>query len=74
MIGSVKLSMSVADLVREEAAKFGVAVADSDFDLIVWEHTGYPCFWATTPELPTPEAVFRSQIREWAQAASKGKK
>lgn len=62
---------SIGEAAKEEALKFGVVLKDDDLEHVIWEHTGYPCFWPISEANPTPEACFRSQVREWAEKESK---
>lgn len=38
---------------------------DDFISFVLWEHTGYPCFWSTSAEYPTPEAVCRKQLEDF---------
>ena len=61
--------MTLADVVKEECLKVGVTVKDDDLEYIIWEQTGYPCFWPDGTK--TPEENFRTQVREWAETQVK---
>lgn len=56
---------TLQDVVREEAAKYKVTLTDEQVEHVIWEETGYPCFWPNPSS--TPEDNFRTQIREWAK-------
>ena len=58
--------MTVLEAVKEEAAKFWLALTDEEAEWVLWEYTGYPCFWPISEVTPTPEACLRQQVREWA--------
>lgn len=58
--------MIIGDVVREEATKAGKTVLDDDIEFIVWEFTGYPCFWPDSTK--TPEENFRAQLSEYFNA------
>ena len=46
-----KWSKPLAEIVYEEAAKCGIPI-DKKLDIteILWNETGYPCFWDGDPE------------------------
>lgn len=55
---------TVQQVVREEAAKFGFnAVTDDEIETVVWNYTGYPCFWSDASI--SPEENFRKQLGEF---------
>lgn len=54
---------TIGDVVRSEAVASGRVVADDQIEHIVWEFTGYPCFWPDSAK--TPEENFRAQLREY---------
>lgn len=57
--------MTVADVVREVAAEFGRTLTDDQLEYVLWEETGYPCFWPDSTK--TPEENLRAQVREFFQ-------
>ena len=61
------VTVTIFEVMREEALKSKIVLSDADAEHVLWEHTGYPCFWGVSEELPTVEDVLRSQVREWAQ-------
>ncbi len=34
-------------------------------DFVLWEYTGYPCFFYLTKDYPTPISRLRKQLREF---------
>ena len=65
--------MSTAlEVVKEEAAKYGLNLDDKEADYVAREHTGYPSFWPDGTK--TPEENMRQQVREWAEVESKKRK
>ena len=60
--------MNVGEVIREEAAKVGVTLTDEEVEHVLWEHTGYPCFWPIDELHPTPADAFRKQVIEWADS------
>jgi hypothetical protein len=36
-------------LVRLVAADYGLVLSDDEVSFILWEHTGFPCFWEGDP-------------------------
>lgn len=56
--------MTPIQIVQEEGRKTGRDVSDADADYIVWEHTGFPCYW-TKEQGNTPEEYLRTQAREF---------
>jgi len=56
---------TIAQIVREECHAYGVTLDDEDIEYVLWEETGYPCFWPDATK--SPEENLRHQIREWAE-------
>ncbi len=52
-------------IAREETT--GRDITDADLDGIIWEHTGFPAFWALKPG-ESVEQCFRRQLREYFDA------
>lgn len=66
--------MNPIEMVKDEAFKAtGKTPTDDTAEYVLWEETGYPCFWPISTENPTPEACLRAQVRTWALANVKGK-
>lgn len=61
--------MTIAEMVRKEVAKFGVQLSDDQLEHVLWEETGYPCFWPDATKSPAEN--LRTQVREWAQRSHK---
>lgn len=59
-----KLSKSIGEIVTEEAANKGVTVPENMIEVIIYEATGYPCFWTGDPE-----ECFRKQLSEFFEKA-----
>ncbi len=55
--------MTVGDVVREEVGKCGLAISDADVEHVLWEFTGWPCFWLDATK--TPEENLRAQLHEY---------
>lgn len=53
--------MKVLDIVREELP----GEHEDALEYILWNHTGYPCFWAIGQDGETPEECLRAQLREY---------
>ena len=68
IIGTGGKPFTVLDVMREEAAKCGKTVDKKDAEWILWEQTGYPCFWPDREK--TPEENLRMQLHEFFSAAS----
>jgi len=67
MSTTIKLSKSISKIIQEEALKVHRKIkkpSKDDINYIIWNHTGYPCFWSTK-EGETVEDCFRRQIREF---------
>jgi len=60
---------TVGEVVREECLKAGVTLKDADVEYVLWEKTGYPCFWPDSTK--TPEENLRMQVKEWAKSQGK---
>lgn len=60
---------TIQDLVKEECRKVGVTITDEALEHVIWEETGYPCFWPDPDK--TPEENMRTQVREWAEKQTK---
>ena len=58
--------MTIVEVVREEAARFGCAMTDAEVEHVLWEHTGWPAFWNIPADGNTPEECLRKQVRGWA--------
>jgi hypothetical protein len=56
--------MTALEAVKEEAAKLGIELNDSDAGYILWNETGYPEFWNIPADGNTPEECLRKQVRE----------
>lgn len=54
---------TVLEVIHEEAAKAGRSVADGEAEYVLWEFTGYPCFWPDAAK--TPEENLRAQLAEY---------
>lgn len=63
--------MTLGDVVKEEAAKHGVVLSDDLLEHVLWEKTGYPCFWPDATK--TPEENLRMQVGEWAREQKRSK-
>lgn len=55
--------MTVGDVVREVAAGLGFSPGPDEVKYVLWEHTGFPCFWPDSTS--TPEENLRAQVREF---------
>ena len=53
--------MNWIDLVR----KYFPNAADEEANDILWERTGFPCFWNIPEDEDTPEACCRKQLQEY---------
>mgnify|MGYP003423372163 CR=1 FL=1 len=53
--------MLVMDIVREELP----GVDPEALEYILWNHTGYPSFWAIPKDGNTPEECLRTQLRQY---------
>lgn len=63
VVGAPEPGATVLSVVREEAAKFGREVTDDHAEYVLWEFTGYPCFWPDAAK--TPEENLRAQLAEY---------
>lgn len=55
--------MKIRNLVFAEALKVGVDITTIDADYVLWEETGYPCFWRIGVDGGTPLECLRTQLR-----------
>lgn len=55
--------MTGPEIVKEEAAKVGKTLSDEDINYLLWNETGFPCFYAPK-EGETDEDYLRRQVRE----------
>lgn len=56
---------SVRSFARRIAHQEGVkSISNHDLDFIIWEKTGFPCFWQGDP-LTCFEQQLREAFREW---------
>ena len=53
--------MSWVDLVRE----YFPSITDEEANDILWEKTGFPCFWHIGVDGNTPEACCRKHLQEF---------
>lgn len=56
-------SYSVASVVRE----YFPDASDEVVEIIVWGHTGYPCFWSIPEDGASPLECFRKQLKEFQE-------
>jgi len=56
--GEMKDKKSWIDLVRE----YFPNISDEDADALLWEYTGFPCFWNIPKDGETPEECCRKQL------------
>jgi len=52
--------MTYLELVRSVASEHGQSVSNDEAYYILWEHTGFPSFWESDPELDC-----RRQVHEY---------
>lgn len=64
-------SVNTYRLVRKLVRPYVGMLSKDDCEDIIWNHTGYPCFWPD--KNITPEENLKKQILEWAQEAAKRK-
>jgi len=53
--------MKWVELVKE----YFPSATDEQADYILWEKTGFPCFWRLGEDGATPEACCRKQLQEF---------
>ena len=56
--GEMKDKKSWIDLVRE----YFPNISDEGADALLWEYTGFPCFWNIPEDGETPEECCRKQL------------
>jgi len=61
---------TVGQIVRE----YFPDASDDFVEFIVWEHTGFPCFWSIPEDGNTVEECFRKQLKEFQEELQKGVK
>ena len=49
-------------LTREIALEYGESITDDEASYILWNETGWPCFW---PRNNRPNIALRVQLREF---------
>lgn len=58
--------MTAIELVKDEVRRFiGWEIPDDEARRIIWEHTGFPCFWDIPREGSSPEECMRAQVRDY---------
>jgi len=62
--------MTAGDIVRE----YFPDATDDECEFILWEKTGYPCFWNIPEDGSTPEECFRHQLGRFKLARDTGRK
>ena len=60
----IKDGKNVEQLVLEECAKLGLKLHPDNVEFVIWEKTGWPCFWPNSKL--GPEDNLRLQVAEWA--------
>lgn len=60
------LEMSPVELVRQIALAEGVLLTDEEADYVLWNATGWPCFWPDK-RAASPAATIRVQVKEWCR-------
>jgi len=55
--------MTGIELVQEEAERLGLQISTEDADYILWEETGFPCYFVLDEEHPTLESRLRQQVQ-----------
>lgn len=55
---------NLGQVFEEELAPFGLKLSDDEREFILWEKTGWPCFWSPKKGERTPEDCLRRQLRE----------
>lgn len=61
--------MTGIDIVKEEAEGLGMQLTKEQIDFVLWEQTGFPCYFMLDEEHPTPEARLRQQVRDFLRGA-----
>lgn len=56
---------SPVERVKWVAASIGRSCDDELAEYILWEHTGFPSFWAIPEDGATPEACLEKQVLEF---------
>lgn len=62
---------NLEQVVLEECARFGLKLHPDNVDYVIWEKTGFPCFWPN--HKLTPEDNLRFQVAEWAHSVMQRK-
>lgn len=57
--------MTWLELAKDEAKKEGLKIDDRIADHVLWEFTGFPCFWDIPRLGGTPEECCRTQLSEY---------
>ena len=66
LVESEEKIVTALEVVQQEGRKIlGEEISDKDADWILWEHTGFPCFWPD--RTASPEENLRRQVREFLQ-------
>ena len=65
LLAEKPVKLTIAQIVREECAAYDITLKDEDIEYVLWEETGYPCFWPDVTK--SPKENLRHQIREWAE-------
>lgn len=61
--------MNGIEIVEEEAAALGLHLTEEQIDFVLWEQTGFPCYFMLDDEHPTPEDRLRQQVRSFLLSA-----
>lgn len=61
--------MMIANEVRKKARQFGFVLSDDELEHILWEHTGYPCFWPRRDAVAEPAKAALRLLRRTQGAA-----
>ena len=66
--------MTGSEVVREESEKWELSrpISDEMIEYILFEKTGFPCFWPDPRK--TPEENLRIQVREFFEQSGKKRK
>lgn len=51
-------------IMRQECWRLGANPSTEDLEVLLWEFTGWPCWWRIGIDGDTPEECLRTQARE----------
>ena len=62
--------MNGVEIVRDEVFKHGADLNEDSVRHLLWNETGWPCFWDIGKDGDTPEECLRNQVRKFLKGRS----